>query len=450
MATQSTTGKGAGNPPAKTCDVQGLLNETQGSCVTSHVAGLIPVVYKIDFDTAFKSMPYAIKWREFKQPDARVAIMSGKVGTIRVMARTGQTVGIYLGSDASPKFRNELLYAVTVGHNDIEVAIKTKTGLRDEVAEVKLVKSGVDTGHGDKKDFYEGVLTGDIWMRFSHRYDAAEAATYATDAGEKDSGILEALKTIYGGSVERDKGLKVTFADKHECKIAFQHGSDSNCVANIKKGYTFSREGLPRVHPNCWIALLQALHNQKAASVTLTSGWRPMIGSSGHRIGLGLDIKDVKRSDGKTIVFDTSDANLYGDDKEKAARQDWLKSEKDLKLAQKSLASAQLAQKAAKTPADVANAGQRLTAATAAENDASEARKEALEKFATKHAGTPADHFEQELLHNLLVKQLLDPIIIDTNTTDKVEPHFNAERPGDETNHKSHLHITSRDEYLMP
>ena len=123
------------------CDVTGVLNEVQASCVKDHVAGLIPVEYVIHFDTTIR-LPYGIYWNGDKQPTNRGALTTG-------------------GSDASPQFRQELLFPVTVGHNDMRVVIQSQAGLHDYSAEVSTNESDIqrdvqEAGRPDKLDIYKG------------------------------------------------------------------------------------------------------------------------------------------------------------------------------------------------------------------------------------------------------------------------------------------------------
>lgn len=431
------------------CDIEGVLNEKQGSCVTQHLPGRIAVEYEIHFDTTL-NLPYAFHWNGVIQPDGRVAKTGrSQIARIRALVRPGQTVGLYLGSDASPEFRTELLYPITVGSNDIKVVIKTKAGLHDSTAEARLKTANLPTGHGDLRDEYEGALTGDIWMRFSHRYTAAEATTILSQASDGDQGLAEAIRAIYGGAVSKQAGLTVQFAGKHALQIRFQSGVDSNCVANIKNGYGFGAQCLPRLHPKSWIALLQAARDAGIASVEITSGWRPMFGSAGHRIGLGLDVKSAKTTAGDDVVFDRSNQHLWHGHEERDAHHEWVEAEKDLERANVELKKAIAAEKKAKGVGKE-DAEMRRMEADAEAVQARRARDKAKGDFKDRHNNSVADSFEQSLLKNPLVKQLFDPLLMDANTVDNVEPAPNRLRPGNEATHKNHLHITARDIHLLP
>jgi hypothetical protein len=445
-------------PTKPNCDATGVLNETQASCVKSHVAGLIPVEYEIHLDTSLR-LPYAIYWNGEKQPANRVALTTGNsVATVRIMARSGQKVGLYLGSDASPQFRQEMLFPVTVGHNDIRIVIQSQFGLHDDVAEISLKESDIqrdvqEAGRPDKIDIYKGNhLTGNTWLRFSHKYAVAEALALAADAGEADAGLLAALRALYGGDVSKAAGYTVAFAGKHSCKLNFQSGVDSNCVQNIQRYLSlggFSGAALPRVHPRSWIALLQAARDADVGSLEVTSGWRPMTGKAPHRIGLGLDIKSARGTSGKALVFDKDSPAMWSGPEEKEAHQRWMESEAGLDKAKMEMDAARKALTAAKEESMVL-AQQRLKEADNKLTDALEKRRQAKFEYGKHHRGSFADTLEKALFKNPLIRQVFEPLVMDSNTRDQVEPAVNRYRAGNEATHRNHLHVTAVDAYLTP
>ena len=432
------------------CDIKGLLNEQENSCVTQHLPAQVAVTYEIHFDQKLR-LPYAFYWNGVKQPENKVLKpkQATAILTIQALVKEGDKIGLYLGSDASPEFRQELLYPLTVGNKDIKAIIKTKKDPQDDVAELKPVAL-TDADKNSTESRYEGWLTGDIWMRFSHRYSAKEATAHLLNAGEKDTGIAKAIADLYGGSVNTKTGYSVQFDNKNNCQIIFQTGSDANCRANIKKGYDFAREGLPRVHPRTWIAFFQAAKNCSISSMEITSGWRPMFGSATHRIGLGLDIKSLKRSNGTTAVFDKKNNYLWQSEEEKSAHTTWIESEQKLAGATRDYADTEAQVKQAKGEDEIRNAKMRREEARKSLNRANEVRNEAKKDFNEKHKSSTSGDFEQVLMNNPLIKQLFDPLIMDTNTLDQQEAEANRNRSGDEKGHQNHLHITANDHYLLP
>lgn len=458
----------------KSCDVEGVLNETQGSCVTQHVAGLRAVEYIITFDQMLSNLPYAVNWNGRKQPEQTVAHLPKKnPAKIQVMARQGQTVALYLGSDASPEFRKEPLYQVTVGSNDIEVRINYVAGnTHSDKPEVgQPVKTNVKTDHGDMKDVYDTVLTGDIWMQFSHKYTPAEAQTYASAVGESDAGLLAFLALLYGGQVLQS-GARIAFANGHICKITFQSDADRNCKEHIK---TYAEQGgfsgacFPRVHPNTWLAFLRALRDNAIDAAEISSSWRPRTGAYGHRIGLGLDVTTITK-DGRTRVLNNTNANLWGNEEEKQAHREWQDRTADEQAAKREFDSAT---KVATQASDGFSKdktriwkkerfpnweaiGMREVKANKAFGDATRESGLARDKFHEKHKPTPLGAFENSLLAQVdLVKQVFSPFVMEVDTGDKVDPSVNPDRSdrpapveSNEHLHRNHLHITATDTYL--
>ena len=61
-----------------------------------------------------------------------------------------------------------------------------------------------------------------------------------------------------------------------------------------------------------------------------------------------------------------------------------------------------------------------------------------------------ADTFENVLFKNPLIRQVFEPLVMDANTRDNVEPEVNRYSVGNEVTHKNHLHVTAVDAYLTP
>lgn len=432
------------------CDIKGLLNEQENSCVTQHLPAQVAVTYEIHFDQKLR-LPYAFYWNGAKQPENKVLKpkQATAILTIQALVKEGDKIGLYLGSDASPEFRQELLYPLTVGSKDIKAIIKTKANPQDDVAELKPVNP-IDADKNSKEARYEGWLTGDIWMRFSHRYSVKEATAHLLNAGEKDAGIAKAIADLYSGSVNAKTGYSVQFGNKNNCQIIFQTGSDANCQKNIKKGYDLAREGLPRVHPRTWIAFLQAARDCNISFMEITSGWRPMFGSATHRIGLGLDVKSVKKIDGSTAVFDKKNKSLWQSEEEKTAHAEWIEAEQKLAEAKISLINAKKGVIQARGEIGVQDAKQREAQAKDSYDEASRITKQKKLTFENKHKNSTTGDFQQILAKSPLIKQIFDPLLMDIDTHDQQEADANLNQSKNEQTHQNHLHITANDIYLLP
>jgi hypothetical protein len=90
-----------------------------------------------------------------------------------------------------------------------------------------------------------------------------------------------------------------------ERRVTVTIQDSNNAVSNIATGYTFFEEGLKRVHPAAYAPFFTAAIASGAASMTINSGWRPMLGSIAHRAGLGIDVSilgpTVLNRDGLTV-----------------------------------------------------------------------------------------------------------------------------------------------------
>ncbi len=125
-------------------------------------------------------------------------------------------------------------------------------------------------------------------MKVSHKYTPAEVQSRLPAA---TSAVVEAaVMSIYqglgtarltisepGSSGKPSRTLEVVFSDS------------DNPNKNISY-YKLLADGLPRVHPAGYAALFTAALENSITAITLSSCWRPMLGSIVHRIGLGLDV----------------------------------------------------------------------------------------------------------------------------------------------------------------
>lgn len=235
------------------------------------------------------SIPYAVAVDgivpvAFAEKPLRV---SGDGGKITISAGQGQRVQLYLNSDAHPDFRKQAVYAVVVGEQDILIKITEKTGKHtDSDTPVKITVAG-----SKNLDVYEAPLTGDIWMKVSHKYEPEEVdARLPTDTSEA---VKEAVKRIYEELPSQTLEIReAATADLPE-RILSIYFSDSNNPKNNISNYSLLVDGLTRVHPAGYAALFSSALNSSVVSLELTSCWRPMLGSIAHRAGLGLDVAVV-------------------------------------------------------------------------------------------------------------------------------------------------------------
>lgn len=213
-----------------------------------------------------------------------------KSGEITVSAAPREQVSLFLNSDANPAWRKQPVYAVTVGNRDVVVTITEMGGKHFDTDSPILIKDADPTVEAAKKaDTYRAPLTGDIWMKVSHKYTPAEVQS-RLPAGT--SAVVEAAVTsIYQGL----SSAKLTISEPGTSgmpsrTLAVGFADSSNPHENINNNYALLTDGLPRVHPAGYAALFTAALENSITAITLSSCWRPMLGSIVHRIGLGLDV----------------------------------------------------------------------------------------------------------------------------------------------------------------
>lgn len=273
-------------------------NDTPGSCVDCKVDKPVRVTYEIrpvgDKESSnFKGLPFAVAVDGvclplYKDKPSRADKSTVKIGPITIKA--GQSVSLYLGSDAKADYRNEPLYKVTGVNNDILVIVQEKRGLHPNDLDTPVFNQTT----AQNVDEYRAPLTGNIWLKFSHRYTSAEVDALIPSA--ISALAKEAVKKIYDGQFDAGAGTELTIALKNSLKIVF--GSSSNVRAHVAN-YNARNDIHTRVSPRTYAALIQAAEMAGLTGITLSSGWRPMVGSVIHRIGLGLDVTQIKKGGAK-------------------------------------------------------------------------------------------------------------------------------------------------------
>ena len=414
------------------------------------------------------SIPYAVAVNgmvpvEFAGKALRV---SGGGETITVRAVTpGQRVSLFLNSDASPAWRKQPVYAVTVGDRDVVVSITEKPGQHTDTDSPVLVKDANPTVKAAKTaDTYQAPLTGDIWMKVSHRYTPAEVQSRLPAA---TSAVVEAaVMSIYqglgtarltisepGSSGKPSRTLEVVFSDS------------DNPNKNISY-YKLLADGLPRVHPAGYAALFTAALENNITAITLSSCWRPMLGSIAHRSGLGLDVSVL----GGTVLnrqelrkaFSGKAPGRHGNhndqdnvsDAEVTAFGEYEDAIRVHKAAEKSANQASNAVEKAKIQKAAFATEEAATKLTTANTVANAARLDMNKKEnAWNHArnnGEPSHTrlFRVSLLKCSCVGQLFDPWYMSSNThTEKPIP--NTQLSPLEMIHAHHLHITVNDPKIL-
>ena len=408
------------------------------------------------------SIPYAIAVNGKAQPafDAKPKRVKGLGGTVVAFVDQGERVGLFLNSDAHPSYRKELVYEVTAGERDIVVTITEKAGkLKDADTPVRKKDKDEKAEAAKPADEYTAPLTGDIWMRVSHKYTAAEASALMPQ--DTSAEVKAAVESIYNGLKSATLVLSIPArAAKAAMTLTVKFEDADNPKNNITT-YALLTDGLTRVHPAGYVALFTAAIENDITTLNVTSCWRPMLGSIAHRSGLGLDVNYVgktrmnrqelrtalegKKPSGKGNGNDADNVT----DAEVTAFKEYedaivAKKKADAELAAATKAGKQRGLTAEEKAAAIKKqleAQERLKAATDAERDALKTWNEERD---TAEPDT-AKVFRTSLLKCACVAQLFDPWVMDENTHDKAAPKPNMQRGASTSNerlHAHHLHIT--------
>jgi hypothetical protein len=376
--------------------------------------------------------------------------VSGASGRITVTAMQGHRVHLYLNSDAAADFRTAPVYAVIVGERDIEVTVTEKRGKHIDADTPMRQKDPDPEAEAVKKaDTYRALLTGDIWKKVSHRYTSAEVDALMPVGTAAET--IAAIKSIYKGLPSATLTIGIDAKGKLPARqVTVKFEDSTNPKENISS-YSLLTDGLPRVHPGGYAALLNAALDNDIAALTVTSCWRPMLGSIAHRAGLGLDVNYVGKTRlnrqelrGGVDTDNVSHAEVLAFGEFERAIIDAKKAKVD---AEKANRAATIARKGG-DPGKFDEAKRQASEAKVAADKAAELEGKRLERWnSERDAAEPANarQFRVSLLKCACVSQLFDPWFMDANTKDATGPEPNMQRGASTSNerlHAHHLHIT--------
>lgn len=419
------------------------------------------VTYVINIKTAKKlSLPYAVAINgavqdPFKSKPKKVG---GDGGTIVVRnVEPGARVGLFLNSDAHPGFRKEEVYVVTPNERDVVVNIVEKIG---RCAEADIpVRTGRKNGSGSdpgETDVYAAALTGNVWMRVSHKYSAAEVDAFLPP--DTKPAVKAAVRKIYNGLTKPLLEINVpperVDAAVRTVSIKFEDGE--NPRENIANGYQFFAEGLTRVHPAGYAAIIAAAIEAGVGTVIMTSAWRPMLGSIAHRAGLGLDVNYVgaTRMNRQSLRKERAPKSSSVSDAEKKLLATFEEAKERQLAADRALILAEFNARAAigSDPQRVFEARQNLKAARESSDVAETLRKKAEIAWNAERDKNEPDEvrrFRASLIKSRSVVQVFDPWFMDANTQDSVNADANMQKSENEKLHAHHLHITVREPNIL-
>ncbi|MFN3887071.1 MAG: hypothetical protein ACK4MG_08935 [Aquabacterium sp.] len=438
-------------------------NDKPNSVVDAPCKKTCKVTYSFVFRSKL-SMPYAVAVNgsvlaAFKDRPKRTD------GKISLNVDAGQTVQLYLNSDAHPAFRQQPVYEVKVLDDDVDVVITEIAGRHTDTDAPVMGKVTKNEATGRSLQHMSAKLTGDIWMKVSHKYTPSEVD--ARLPTETSADVKAAIKRIYTGLSSPTLTVERPAQDGKPARTLTVKFSDSSNPKENISNYTLLSDGLPRVHPGGYAALLNAALEAEVASIMVSSCWRPMLGSIAHRAGLGLDVSVVG---GTTMnrqelrrALNASRAALKGNgndkdnvtDAEVKAFGEYEQALADQKRAEAELIVAKAALAAAKKAGDVeavqraAEDQRRAQKTLDAANASNQVKLSAWNEERDKGEPNHVHRYRASLLRCVCVKQLFDPWFMDAQTQDASEPTPNMQKSGNEILHAHHLHITVDDPKIL-
>lgn len=344
---------------------------------------------------------------------------------IRQKVPFGKEVALYLGNDAKAQYRTKPMYKVSAeeGLTDIIINVIERAGLNYFAVKEQPHDEVIN---GAKKT-YIAHLYGTTWMNFSHKFTEIEASESTKGTSAE---VQEAVKQIYRGAPTIDgRNIRLTVPKPNgkTLKILWPPHAFENCrthIPAITGPESEKIEIITRVNPNTYQAFIQAAFDMDAEEMDINSGWRPMLGSVLHRIGVGLDVGRVKMNGHDQVFFRSASASDI-------AYSNAIKERSQLEMKKKRTSDEDDKLKLLK-----ATEGDKAHLAAVAIHDSD---NDLLRQFTSKLRG------------NAEVRSTFDPWEMESNTSDNVKPAPNYLRQGKDGNeylHRNHLHITVYDAEL--
>lgn len=408
-------------------------------------------------------LPYAVSVDGAVLPTYanRTARVSGNSGKFSITVRQGQRVALYLNSDASPAFRTQAVYAIEAGARNATITITEKAGKHTDSDTPTLQAANAST----KEDSYTAPLTGDIWMKVSHKY--TEAEVNARMPANTSAEVLAAVKSIYRGLQTSTLTIQQPGQSGQPTHTLTVRFTDSSNPKNNISQYELLADGLPRVHPAGFAALFTAALDNGITSLSMSSCWRPMLGSIAHRAGLGLDVSvlggtTLNRQELRQAVK-ASSTNPKGNSNDNdnvseaeikafAEYESAIKESKEANTKRDAAKKALEAANKTKDPDKIAQANKNLSEAESINEQAIKKQKEKSKTWDSERSKNEKTHihaFRLSLLQFSEIRQLFDPWFMESNTKDNVAPVPNMQKTGNETLHAHHLHITIDDPNIL-
>lgn len=437
----------------------GTTNNTPKSCVECKVPISRRVIYEFrtgQWDKPSKSelslkipVAVAVNGKILPKFQAKAGVFAPKT-EYEFWVKPGQKVSLYLNSDADPVYRIFPVFEVTPNERDIKVIVLEKRGKLGELDKpiFKATHEPKETS-GRKQDEYEAILSGDTWKKVSHEYTADEAKGMIPSTTA--IAVRDAVLSIYQKTL---KGSMVVKSPDPQKALTVEFEIADNPHDNIT-GFDLHKDGLTRVHPQAWLAVIEAAQTANVQLVSTSSAWRPNYGSIAHRTGLALDVHHLDKT-----KFNRQELRGKGPDTDNVSKEE-IKLFKEKETADKEAALAKsefdktqaefdkldaAGKKSGKpNPEKLVELELSLTLATenlkAAIKKSKDANK-AWDKERDKNEPAAVKAFRTSLLGCKCVSQVFDPWFMDVNTHDSIAPVPNVQKTGDEVLHAHHLHVS--------
>jgi hypothetical protein len=423
-----------------------------GTVTNVPVKRMCSVTYTFDTKAtqARLAIPYAVALNGIVLPEHEEQPRClGDDRKIKLTVLPGAKVALYLNSDARQGFRTLPVYGVEVGTRDVDITITERLGRGNTETGKLPPPTCTMTADGKRIDRCDATLTGDIWMKISHRYTREEANEMMP--ADTDPTVRAAVLSIYAPLTNRT--LTINFpatSAKPAQSITMTFEEQPSVSANTSYCPLLSHV-LTRTHPKCYLALITEARAAGITKLCVNSAWRPSFGSIVHRAGLGLDVYYIEASATQlsierralTSTTQRSGANVGQEEKELYVEL----TKKDTEATAKAKVAEDCAKAARKTPSDVTLAEKSRVASDAAQISVQAADKTRAAWYAQVEANQPA---VMKSLRSLLsaredVTQIIDPWYVELQTHDKKPAKPNEQRSSLEQSHNNHLHITIKE-----
>lgn len=420
---------------------------TQGAVISVPVNPKVSVCYEFDTSATNSTLelPYAvaINGQVQNQYASKPALLKTS-RKIQLKVDAGSTVSLYLNSDAHPAWRTRPVYDVRLASVDVLIRVREVKGRLPNVKPVIGSPICVSSPEGRPLEIYSAQLTGDIWMSVSHLYSLAEAdSLLPTDALPA---VRTAIRKIFHGLTEAR--LQIDFGSASSGEASSLHlkflGS-SDVVENVSVCPLLTSE-IPRTHPLAYVALITEAYRSGISEISISSGWRPTLGSIVHRAGLGLDVYFIASAATKIKLNRAALINPKGASRDNVSPDEASLFNKHLAAqARQASAKRQLDKLKNKDGADAEEAKKLY----AEESYEATRAKNAWEAELRKTEPEIVHQFRSRLTSNKHVSQLLDPWYLDFRTNDQVPGDINQQCTPVEKLHNNHLHITINEPKIL-